>query len=106
MSEMCGFILSGFIFELVGTKRSFCFSFSLSFFAGLIIVFYGMENQDSWTFLLQILAAKFGIASAFNIVYVAHNSVFPTMFAASSLGFCNFLARMFTIASPLLAKVD
>ena len=103
---MTAYICSAFVFEIVGTKRSLCFSFALSFFAGLVIIFYGLKNQGSWTFLLQILAAKFGISCAFNIVYIAHGTVFPTMFAATSLGFCNFLARTFTIASPLLAKID
>ena len=78
----------------------------MSFCAGLFILFYGLQHQTEWTFLLQILVAKFGIASAFNIIYLAHGGLFPVMFAASSFGYCNFFARTFTIASPLLARIE
>ena len=106
LSEMSGQILSGFVFALVGTKRGLFFSFGMSFCAGLFILFHGLQNQTHWTFLLQILIAKFGIASAFNIIYLAHDGLFPVMFAASSFGYCNFFARTFTIASPLLARIE
>ena len=94
------------MFALIGTKRGLCLSFGMSFCAGLVILFYGLKNQTQWTFLLQILIAKFGISSAFNIIYLAHGGLFPVMFAASSFGYCNFFARTFTVASPLLARIQ
>ena len=54
----------------------------------------------------MILVAKFGVASSFCIVFIAHASIFPTMFAATSFGFCNFMARAFSAVAPLLAEVD
>ena len=49
---------------------------------------------------------KFGIASAFNITYIAHKGCFPTLFSTSALGFCTFLCRVFTALSPILAAVN
>jgi len=49
---------------------------------------------------------KFGIASAFNITYVAHSQFFPTLFASSSLGYTNFICRFFTGFTPMLAQVS
>ena len=54
----------------------------------------------------MILVAKFGVASSFRIVFITHASIFPTMFAATSFGFCNFMARAFSAVAPLLAEVD
>ena len=53
-----------------------------------------------------MLLAKFGIASAFNIVYVAHRHVFPTLFASTALGYCQFFARILTAGSPVLAQIQ
>jgi len=51
-----------------------------------------------------VTLAKFGISSAFVIVYVATVDVFPTLFCATAIGFCNFFARVATILAPLIAE--
>ena len=106
VSEIVAFIFSGVILEYFGPKFSMSISFGLSALSGLLIIVYGLQYQSSWSFLALILAAKFGISCAFNIVYITHTSVFPTLFASTSLGFCNFVARIFTTLSPLLSMVD
>ena len=52
------------------------------------------------------MGAKFGVTIGFCIVYIAHTSLFPVMFAATSMGFCNVLARAVSIASPLVAQME
>jgi len=52
------------------------------------------------------MVAKFGIASMFNIVYIANAHIFPTLFSATALGVCNFAARLATIFAPLTAEID
>ena len=49
---------------------------------------------------------KFGISSAFCVVYVCHKRCFPTLFATTSLGYCNFVCRFFTAFTPMLAQVS
>ena len=49
---------------------------------------------------------KFGIESTFNIVYICHKDCFPTLFQSTSLGYCNFICRVFTAFSPMLARVS
>ena len=53
-----------------------------------------------------MFGAKFGISAGFCAIYVSHTSIFPVMFAASSFGFCNILARSVTIASPVIAQIE
>ena len=49
---------------------------------------------------------KFGIASCFNITYVCHKGCFPTLFGATSLGYCQFLCRFFTGFTPVLSAIS
>jgi hypothetical protein len=52
------------------------------------------------------LLVKLGISAAINIVYVAHCDIFPPLFAAAALGYCNVLARIFTSMSTLMASLE
>ena len=106
IAEIASQFIGGLLFQTIGAKKSFFITFAMSAVAGIIIIFYGQYNQDGYMFLVLILASKFGISCSFAIVYVAHISIFPTMFATSSFGFCNFFARLFTISSPLLAQMN
>ena len=45
------------------------------------------EQHDIINHVLMI-TAKFGVASGCAIVYLAHSSLFPAMYAASALGVC------------------
>ena len=69
----------------------------------MAILGYGLANPQSIMFPILVLISKFGIACAFNIIYVSHSSVFPVAFGATALGFCNFFARIFSATSPVLA---
>ena len=57
-------------------------------------------------FLVFFLLSKFGITCCFGINYSANQFFFPTLFAASALGICNFLARLFSALSFLFADFE
>ena len=44
-----------------------------------------------------------GIVTAFNLVYLTVNDLFPTIFLATSYGACNIVGRFVSILSPLMA---
>jgi len=106
VSEMVGIVAGGAFYTNLGIKSSLSLSFSLALFGAILILLYGLQHQDSIYFPLFILIAKFGISSAFNILYVSHSSVFPVLFAATALGLCNFVTRIFTAISPILAQME
>ena len=54
----------------------------------------------------MVLVAKFGVAAAFDIVYVSHADTFPILFSATALGFCNFFSRVFSALAPLISQMD
>ena len=102
-SEIIAYAVSGIMYEKMGARSTLASSFGISLIGGIIILAYGLSHQDNWSFFLLVLFAKFGIASSFNIVYVAHCSIFPPLFASTALGYCGVLARIFSSISPLLA---
>jgi len=44
-----------------------------------------------------------GIVTAFDLVYLLVNDLFPTIFLATSYGACNVVGRLISIFSPLMA---
>ena len=54
----------------------------------------------------DLFIAKFGIAFTFLINYLVVIELFPTLFRATSAGFCNFSGRLFTIAAPIVAEMN
>lgn len=106
ISEIVGIVAGGALYQYYGVKGSLSLSFFIATVGAMAIVGYGLAHQESWLFPLFILVAKFGISSAFNIVYVSHSEVFPVLFAATALGICNFITRIFTGISPILAQIE
>jgi len=73
---------------------------------GWLIVFVGYGASDKgnvWLFPFLVLFASFGTASCFNFVFMAHSQLFPTLFSATAIGICNFVARFATIFAPEVA---
>ena len=106
ISEILAYAFAGVLYQTSGIKASLFVSFGVAFIGGMAILTYGLAHPKSLTFPLLVLVSKFGIACAFNIIYVSHSSVFPIAFAATAMGFCNFFARLFSASSPVLAQIE
>ena len=105
-SDIVAYALSGLIYEKLGIKLTIAICYASSTIGGLIILFYGLSHQETWIFPILITLTKFGISCSFNVVYVAHSSLFPVLFAATAMGLCNIVARIFSSLSPLLAQME
>ena len=57
-------------------------------------------------FFIFFLLAKFGITCTFNIHYMANGYYFPTQFAATAMGICNFLACVSSAFSYPISQID
>jgi len=102
-SDLLGYSTGGLFRNYLGIKPTFISGFSLAVVGGLVIIFYGLDHQGSWSFPVLILFAKFGVAMAFNCAYTSHTQIFPILFAASAMGYCNTIARLFSAGSPIFA---
>lgn len=68
--------------------------YSLSIFGTLLLFLYS-ENQRGSELCFTII--KFGISASFVSLYLCAIDKVPTVYAASVFGWCNTIARIFTI---------
>ena len=106
VSEMVAYVLSGMFYERIGVKQSLIISFLVSTIGGILILSWGLQHQDSNLFFVCFLLTKFGVTCTFNINFVANSYFFPTLFAATALGVCNFLARFVSAFSFVISQLD
>ena len=97
LSEMLAYLVTGYIFEFLGPKKSYSVSFGMAFVGGIVLLFVGLKHQESWTFVLMVILAKFGIVATQGINYMAHPDMFPTLFSTTSMGYIFIV--MYTYAS-------
>jgi len=116
LSEVTATLSAGYFYAKVGVKKAFVISFAISALGGCGILWYKISTDfysggddpsiESWLFPFLVLFAKFGISSAFCICFLCNLDLFPVLFAATALGFCNFPARLATIFSPEVAEIQ
>lgn len=115
LSEVAAIMLSGLLYEKLGVKKSFILSYGIAVIGGIGIIVFEYSNHFFQTtttvvggllFPTLVLLAKFGISAAFTINYLCNLDLFPVLFASTAYGFCNFLARGFTILSPQVAEIQ
>ena len=81
-------------------------SYALSSFGGILIVCWGLENQSGNSWLILVFIAKVGIVAVLVELYKSHTSFCPILFSATSLGYCNFFSRGFTVFAFSVGKVQ
>ena len=97
--------MGGYLFLKFGLKLSLGGCFTMAFLASLLTLAYGLRHQDGWLFIAVWQFLQFGTSAAFQILYVSHASVFPTLFSSTSFGFLNFVSRFATAIAPLVSNV-
>ena len=97
VSEVCAYIISGAIYEKIGTRISFIGFFIIAIIGSVVYIIFGETAKDLVP--LMILGAKFGISGSFNVVYLA-NTMFPPIFASTAFGICNAFGRLASMLAP------
>lgn len=105
-SEVVAYIVAGLFYLKIGVKLSLILSFAISTLGGILILCWGLDHQDSTLFFVFFLMAKFGVACTFNINFTANSYFFPTLFAATAMGVCNFGARLTSAFSYPISSLD
>lgn len=101
VSEVIAYIVSGALYNTIGTKISFIGSFSLAIVGSIFYIIFADSHKG--LIPIMILASKFGISGAFNLVYLA-NSLFPPIYAATTFGIFNIFARLASMMAPQFAE--
>jgi hypothetical protein len=84
----------------------------LSFFCALtcfgtvgVMIFNGIEKGSSEASLAMCyLVLYVGIVTAFDLVYLLVNELFPTLYLATAYGVCNIVGRLITVLAPLVSR--
>ena len=105
LSEIAAYAASGLIFECMGPKFTFLLSMMIALAGGLLILFYGLDHQESLSFPIFFLIAKFGVSCAYSIMVVGNASIFTVKRAATAFGLAAFFARMIQSASPVISTI-
>jgi Na+/melibiose symporter-like transporter len=97
VSEVTAYIVSGALYERIGTKISFIGSFIIAIIGSLFLITLGDSHKEFIP--VMVLGAKFGISGSFNVVYLA-NTLFPPVYSSTTFGVCNFVARLASMLAP------
>ena len=105
LSEISASLVSVFVFQWLGLKKSLSMFFFAGALGGLGVIL--CHNQELSLGLMPcfVLLAKFGVAAVFNIVYIANQMIFPVLFVSTALGACNIFARTASVAAPTVAEI-
>jgi len=101
MSEFPGLLLTAFIIEHVGRKRTMAIEFGVYSLFMFLLVFC-LERR--WVTAFIFVARAF-ISGAFQCVYVYTPEVYPTTLRAIGLGASSSMARLGAIITPFVAQV-
>ena len=86
VSDVIGYLIGGWCFYKLGLRLSLGLSFVISVVGAILVTVIGFRHESSWTFPILVTIAKLGISIAYQIIYICHPSVFPTLFAATAFG--------------------
>ena len=103
-SEILSYIISGALLTFLGIKVSFFISYIIALVGSITYLIFGNGNVTWVPFM--ILGAKFGVSSAFNVLYLANALLFPPIIASTAFGICNIFGRLATILAPEVAEVE
>lgn len=72
-----------------------------------IMIFNGLYSGSSQVpQAILYLLLYVGVVTAFDLVYLVVNQLFPTIFLGTAYGACNIVGRFISIMSPIVARVE
>ena len=95
------------LYKSMKVKRVMTFFFVIQVLGSLPICLQ-FEHGEFYTEIFvpfAVLFVSFGSAGQFCNLYLAHLDLFPSVFASTTMGVCNIVARSVTIFAPLVAEI-
>ena len=102
-SEIPAYAIGGVMFKQIGLKNSFVLSYTIGLVGMIALLIYQGDSQP--LLATFIMGSKFGIASAFNLIYLGNDHLFPITVVATAFGITNVPSRIATLAAPLVAEL-
>ena len=91
-----------------GVRRTMTIFFTMAIVGSFPVIFSegASENYRDYVVPVCLFVMNSGVSASFANIYVGHLDLFPVVFASTSMGFCNIIARFTTIFAPMVAEVD
>jgi hypothetical protein len=105
VSEVTAYLISGALYEKIGTRISFIASFAIAVVGSIFLITLGGQPKYKDFIPIMVLGSKFGISGSFNVVYLA-NGLFPALYSSTTFGVCNFFARLASMLAPQFAEFE
>ena len=80
--------------------------FLLASVSSLCLVLFADTENPGAEMTIYIIFLRMGLTAAFTAVYINHPKMFPTLFAATSIGITNLIARSIMIFAPFVAEIS
>ena len=72
--------------------------------AGFGLLFAIDQKEPGMAGFVFVGFSRAGILASFLLLFQSHPTLFPTLFAATSMGIVNFITRIIVIMAPLIAE--
>ena len=101
-SDIIAYLISGCVLKRFGLSLSVIVSLSTAV-AGAILYLFLYSRLS--LIPIFIILCRAGNSMLLNIMYVTHNTLFPTQFQTSSFGILNFISHVAAVCAPLIAEI-
>ena len=88
IADVFAYIICYFLMKNVGARLTLFISMLTAAIGGLLILCFGLQNQESMLFPILFFVSKLGTTSAFGAVFTGNREIFQEEIAASSMGIC------------------
>ena len=106
-SDIPAALFAGQMVRLGCKSKTMIASYMLfSCLAALLMVLFIDCGNDGVEMPLLTASARIGCTATFTTLYLTHPDMFPTLFAATSIGIANFACRSAVIAAPIIAEEE
>jgi MFS family permease len=103
VSEIVAYLISGALYEKLGSRVSFVSAFLIAALGSILLV--NLQDTHKALIPVMVLGSKFGISASFNAAYLS-NSLFPTLYQSITMGIFNFFARLSAFMGPQVAEFN
>ena len=82
--------------------------FTISAIGSIPVIFSQNASEGYKQYIVPVCLwiANFGSCGNFANLYIGHLDLFPLVFATTTMGICNVVARSLTVFAPLVAEIE
>lgn len=102
-AEFVAKLTSAFFILKIGLRYHLISAYALALTGALLLIFIPKPENEWWTSMFLLLT-RYGTSMAIVGIYVGLVMLMPTSVVSTSIGICNFFARVLSMCGPLFAE--